>query len=301
MQSYRIEPESLVTSTNGANVELRKYSCRGVAADMHIHSSIEALYFVDGTFETSCNDERYVLKAGDLIIIRKYAIHSVNALSENGGSYYVLKIHPSILRDFSDQESITTFQFFFSLDSNESKWIYRKEEFEKSNIYIPLSEIIKESENNDLFSFMSFKLNVGRFLLAVMRDSHKRKPSTFNFLRLGNNAANSVHMAIEYINANYALDITTKDVAKKLNFSYTCFANCFSKITGKSFKQYLTETRINHAKSKLLSSSQSISEVGSAVGYNSTSYFILEFKKQTGMTPLQYAKKYRDKCVEFYI
>ncbi|MBQ6902389.1 MAG: helix-turn-helix transcriptional regulator, partial [Oscillospiraceae bacterium] len=62
---------------------------------------------------------------------------------------------------------------------------------------------------------------------------------------------------------------------------------------------YLNKTRIKHAKSKLINSNASISEVGSAVGYNSTSYFILEFKKQTGMTPLQYVKKYRDKGVEF--
>lgn len=293
MQSYRIEPESRTTSTNGIHVELRNYSSRGVAADMHIHSSIEVLYFVDGTFETSCNDERYVLRGGDLIIIRKYAIHSVNTLSENGGSYYVLKIHPSILPDFSNQESITTFQFFFSLDSKDSKCVWRKDELEASPVFSPITEITKELGRNDLFSFMSFKLNVGKFLLAVMRDSHKRDPSNFNFLKLGNNAANAVHMAIEYINSNYASDITTKDMAKELNFSYAYFSNCFSQITGKSFKQYLTETRINHAKSELLSSSRSISEVGSAIGYNSTSYFILEFRKQTGMTPLEFVKRYK--------
>ena len=294
MQGYRIEPESTVTSTNGTNLLLLKYSHRGVTANMHIHSSVEVLYFVDGTFEATCNNERHILKSGDLIIIRKYALHSVHSLLENGGSYYVLRVHPSILPDFSNPESITTFQFFFSLDSKESKWIYRKEELEKSDIYTPLSEIIKEHGNTDLFSFMSFKLNVGKFLLAVMRESYKRSPSNFNFLQLGNNVTNSVHKAIEYINANYASEITTKDVAKALNFSYTYFANCFSKITGKPFKQYLTETRINHAKSELLSASRSISEVSASVGYNSTSYFILEFKKQTGMTPLQYIKKYRD-------
>ena len=126
LKRYRTEPESLVTSTNGVNVELREYEARGEAANMHLHSSIEALYFKEGSFDVYYNGENYTLHGGDLIYFRKYAIHSVITLSPDGGSYYVLKIQPSLIHDFSNGETINSFQFFFSLDSKEQKCIWRK-------------------------------------------------------------------------------------------------------------------------------------------------------------------------------
>ena len=140
---------------------------------------------------------------------------------------------------------------------------------------------------------MSLKLNAGKFLLTVMCDSYRRNPEHFNFTEFGNNVVAAVHRAIEHINSNFASDVTTKDFAEKSNFSYAYFSNCFSQITGESFKQYLSRTLIKHAKSELLNSSRSISDVGQSVGYNSASYFILEFKKQTGMTPLEFLRKYK--------
>lgn len=294
MNNYRTEPESLVTSTNGINVELRKYFASGVAADMHIHSSIEALYFKSGTFEVVVNEESYIVCEGDLVLIRKYSVHSVNALSEDGGAYYVLKIHPSILEDFSTAENITIFQFFFSLDSKERRCIWHKEELMESGILLPLTEISEECCQEDIFSFTSLKLNAGKFLLAVMRDSYQRDPSYFQFLKFGGNIIMTVHKALEYINTNYASNVTTKDIAKEVNFSYAYFSNCFARITGMSLKQYLSRTRINHAKSELLNTSRSVSEIGQSVGYNSTSYFILAFHRQTGMTPLEFVKKHKN-------
>ena len=299
LRNYAIEPESLIQSQHGINVAFIESQCPKVTAIAHIHSSIEFLYFTRGEFKVTVNEESFLLNEGDLILFPKYSIHSATALSDSGGSYYVFQVHPTIIKDIVEPEREDSFQFFFSLDNVVANLIWRKAALEESGFMLLIQDIIKEYDSNDYFSAASQKLSLFRLLLAIIRNPQKRTAEAFDKVKIGTFSISYVHKAYEYINANYANDISAEDFANSLNISYKYFLDCFSRATGEGFKAYLNKTRIKHAKSKLINSNASISEVGSAVGYNSTSYFILEFKKQTGMTPLQYVKKYRDKGVEF--
>lgn len=292
MNTYRIEPEELVTSTNGINIELQSYSAPGIAIDMHIHSSIEVLYVQSGNFEVFANDTRYELCAGDLFLLRKYSAHSVNVLS--AGAYYVIKIHPSILADFAAWENASAFELFFSLNSSEQKCLWHGKDIETSRLITPISDIIFDLDTQDLLSFTSLKLSVGKLLIALMRSSYEKRPSNFEFMKLSSNVIGTIHRAIEYINLHYSENLTTRDTAYAFNLSYTYFSGCFSKVTGVSFKEYLNQTRINYAKSLIINSGLSVSQIGQKVGFNSASHFILEFRRRTGMTPLNFAKKYQN-------
>ncbi len=290
LANYRIEPEEYVTSTNGANVELQEYTCAGVAIDMHIHSSIEVLYIVRGRFEVVSNEGSNLLGEGDCILLRKYTAHSVNVLSGDGGAYYVIKIHPSLISDFAATENIPMFNLFFSLDTGENKCVWRKEEIEKGDMHSALTTIARGCGDADVFSFTELKLNAGRLMLAILRAAYAEGESNFEFLKFGDNMMGVIQKAIEYINTHYAENLTTREIAKMLGLSYTYFSGSFSRATGKSFKQYLNQTRINHAKKLLAQTGMAVSRVGEAVGFSSASHFILEFRNRTGMTPFEFSK-----------
>ncbi len=299
MPNLYAEPENIIQSQSGINVVFIESHSPATTAIAHIHSSIEFLYFTRGEFKVTINDESFLLNEGDLALFPKHSIHSATALSDGGGSYYVFQIHPTIIKDIVEPEKEDYFQFFFSLDNAVANFIWRKTSLEESGLVFLIQDIIKEYNSYDYFSTAAQKLSLFRLLLAIIRNPQKKTVGVFDEVKTGTYSISYVHKAYEYINANYANDIKAEDLANSLNISYKYFLDCFSRITGESFKTYLNKTRIKRAKSKLINSSSTISEVGSAVGYNSTSYFILEFKKQTGMTPLQYVKKYRDKGVEF--
>lgn len=293
MNSFRVEPESRVTSTNGINFEYQSYASPGIAIDLHVHQAIEVLYIKEGIFEVNINEKSFTVTEGDLVLLRKYALHSVNILSENGGGYFVLKIHPSILGDFTTPDTNASLQSFFVIDRNEAICLKRKDELENSEILFAMNEIITTLELNDSFSFFSLKVNTGRFLLAFLRDSYTRSPSSFDMFSVSENLAKIIQKAVDYININFRNDITADEAAKFVGLSYNYFSNCFSKIVGQTFRQYLNKTRINHAKHLLLCSNRNISEVADDVGYNSVSYFILEFRRESGMTPAKFVKKFK--------
>lgn len=66
----------------------------------------------------------------------------------------------------------------------------------------------------------------------------------------------------------------------------------FSKFIGSSPVQYLTQVRLLQAEHLLRSSNLTIHEVGSAVGIDNTTHFINLFKKNAGITPLQFRQNH---------
>lgn len=59
----------------------------------------------------------------------------------------------------------------------------------------------------------------------------------------------------------------------------------FKAVTGQNLQDYLKKKRIDAAKDMLASSDASVSDIASAVGFSSCSYFIRVFKAEEGMTP----------------
>lgn len=92
-----------------------------------------------------------------------------------------------------------------------------------------------------------------------------------------------------YLNENYMNpDMSLALVAQTFYVSEQHLSKLFKQKTSTTFSNYLIELRIAHAKELLTNTSVKITEIASLVGYINIHSFIKIFKKQTGMTPLQY-------------
>ena len=100
--------------------------------------------------------------------------------------------------------------------------------------------------------------------------------------------SNVIDTAIEYIEKNISSDISLESTASHCFLSPTYFSMCFKNKTGKTFSSYLSELRLNKAKSLLSQTDIPINRVAELCGFNSASYFHRFFKRSTGMTPLNY-------------
>lgn len=97
-------------------------------------------------------------------------------------------------------------------------------------------------------------------------------------------------VAKNYIYQNYNKEITITDVAKEVGVTSNYLSNIFAEYEKSTPKEYLTSIRMNQAKKMLLTSKYKIKEVGFLVGYKNQLHFSGEFKKYTGLSPLQYIK-----------
>ncbi len=83
---------------------------------------------------------------------------------------------------------------------------------------------------------------------------------------------------------NYSLD----ELENTYSVSKYRICREFSKYYGASPVQYLNHKRIEEAKKLLLTTNDTIHEIGSKVGIHNTNHFINLFKRETGATPLAF-------------
>lgn len=101
-----------------------------------------------------------------------------------------------------------------------------------------------------------------------------------------------IRKCIQYIAAHTHENITLEQLAEGSEYSKEYIAKLFRKHMGISVSDYIRKTRIDEAK-QLLRQGKSCGEVACILNYTSQSYFIRQFKKQTGITPKLYLNSQR--------
>lgn len=99
--------------------------------------------------------------------------------------------------------------------------------------------------------------------------------------------------AVEHLKSNFCEELSLEEVAGTLGVTPQYLSKIFKEDTGLTFKEYMTELRIEESKRLLRSGDLNIKDICFKVGYNDTSYFIRAFKKYEGLTPKDYQKIYR--------
>ena len=99
---------------------------------------------------------------------------------------------------------------------------------------------------------------------------------------------------IDYIKENYQSTISIPDLAKMVDLKIRKFEHLFKDIFQITPQTYIIKMRIHDACNKLITTSLSISEIATSVGFYDHSAFTRQFTKHMEIKPVQYRKKYRN-------
>ncbi len=97
-----------------------------------------------------------------------------------------------------------------------------------------------------------------------------------------------IEQVINYINEYFLTDIDLNYLSSIANYSYHRFRHIFRNSLGVSPTQYIKQKRLEYAKQLLTTTDGSITEIAYQCSFASTSLFIQQFKKYTGITPQKY-------------
>ena len=98
--------------------------------------------------------------------------------------------------------------------------------------------------------------------------------------------------AIDYIQKHRNNKLTVQDIADELHINRSYLSSLFKKETGKSISGFIREEKIKAAANMLKFSEYSYGDIAEYFGFASQSHFIKCFRKQTGLSPKEYRKKY---------
>lgn len=300
------------------------YDTKDSLPDESMHNSHELLYLREGKIDLIIGCETITLTKGSVIVIRPLVRHKLVIKSSKAD---MLNLYFGFIHDTSDLEatkesrktnktiqaksnsagpsvsipgsfakiSLESFLKFADLGVTEDNDITRQPFFvikgnEKKEID-QLSEriVLEEAENRYAKDLMVHTLMVELMIILSRAIRGEWEES----LRVKNGKAKElVAIAKQYMDENFDQGITVSEAAAYVFLSQGYFTRAFRDDTGISPMNYLMKKRIEKACKLLQNNEIKVSAISLQSGFSSPQRFNVAFRKQMGMTPMEYRKKY---------
>lgn len=252
---------------------------------LHSHQAFEVCICIQNTYEIHINNQPYVMKEGDILIIPPNILHEY--INDHYGVRFIYLIELNEFYSSHDFKTIEPMLFDgFICNQNTCPDIY-------DNVYKLFMEMNQLYFANANFWETSIYIKMYQVFAQLSRHSENIvKQEVSN----PNQSINRINTLLKYVDINYADDISTEDAAAFTGFSKYHFLRLFKLQTGYTFHDYLTLKRI-HAAEDLLVTDTPITEIAFQSGFNTLPSFCRAFKKITNYSPSEY-KKLRLSTVE---
>lgn len=110
---------------------------------------------------------------------------------------------------------------------------------------------------------------------------------------ISNNFNNRTWKIYKYLKDNYSRKLSINEIAKEFSFNPKYLSTYFKEQTGSTITETLKDIRLSTASHLFIVSDKKIDEISYLCGYNSTSFFLRDFKKKFGISPTEMRKKYK--------
>ena len=101
------------------------------------------------------------------------------------------------------------------------------------------------------------------------------------------------HDASAIVHAEFAEDLSLDDIARRVASSRRQLQRAFAEIGDTTFREHLTEERMDRAADMLAERDPTVSEVAQRVGYRQPAQFAKAFRRRHGSAPSAYRSQAR--------
>ncbi len=259
---------------------LIEYKCPIDAEKFKLWTESHFLSFViKGRKDWTSIEKTYQTKAGDALFIRKGVYNTKQYLEED---YCTM--------------------LFFMNDNFIRNFMKETDQVPGANIMAPERQIFEININSGLeamlmsvFNYMTQEGEIPKELVMIKLKEllfnllmDKDNPEIADFLR----SVQSVEKTSldELMRKNFHCDLSMEDFARLSGRSLSTFKRDFKKIYNDTPQRWLTDKRLDYARTLLLTSDLNANEVGFEAGFANSSHFNKTFKEKFGLPPNQFRK-----------
>ena len=266
--SIRLKPRLLYAG--------KQFKSGGWEEKTHSHDFSEIVFVYDGHGEVTVGGITRNVSKGDIIIYNAGVSHSERSLDSSSFEVRFIAYDKLEITDLPPNHLLPPDYDFI---------------YPTSDMYSTLRPCILTEFSLNLKLKISFLLKLPRIFHAIC---------CFILFRLINESGKEsdilrnnkvLDRAVEYIDNNYKSEITLETLASKCFVNKYYLAHLFTRFKGISVGKYLNCKRFEEAKKASCGNSYAgWRRCGFPQGFNDVSYFCRAFKKETGVTPLEYRK-----------
>lgn len=221
-----------------------------------------------------------IMRPGDICVLAPYTYHKSIALTDMPYDRFLIKFTLDFAQTFIDTVGRNTFDTFYS------KRVHKIDGRTQNHIITHLEKMQELFLSDTEYKEFHLKCMLYDLFMTVMEKELPDEESTIHHTPL----TPPIIDALQYMEQNYDKNPSLEDAAKISGYSPSYFSRLFQTQLGKSFSDYLINIRLGYVQYLLLNTQKSITEIALETGYSHTSNLSEQFKKYTGLTPLQYRK-----------
>jgi len=256
----------------------------------HYHSYYCGFYVTEGEYVVRFEKETVRIGQHQCMLIRPENIHYVDEGTNAKG--YALAVNQDLLmhtfllhmahnRIYSD--------FFYQqfIGTNQTQPFIHIQDNTPTITTAILQRLEYELNVNDSLTKDLAEIGFITFLAQLSRNVSDQMPLT------ATTTAPSLQTILSYIEERSA-SATLQSTAEYFHYNASYLSRFLSKETGKTFRDWQKQYRMEKAITLLESTEYSIENIAQLIGYSNSSYFYQAFQTHYQMTPSQYRKQYLD-------
>ena len=231
-----------------------RYCKEGEVVRLHVHNAVEFQFIVSGEYHTNIGGEEKTLKDGEMAFVDSRRAHTYRAVAKT--EKYVLVVGREILSTVCPKGKI----FPVYIDKSQ-KFSEIKAMLEKT--FVDWNQMNKRERRGFGFSVLGTILQY----YDVVDEKHDKKEDV-------------VAQILEYVEMNYAENITLESLAKEFGYTKNYFSNLFNEKIGMNVREYVNRCRISRAvQIKKENPEMPFWSVAEKVGYESLNTFSRAYKR----------------------
>lgn len=249
--------------------------------DAHTHDYYEIMLITKGNATHYINGKEYKTKEGDCWFIFPSSIHSLFAVDFNNSKHLNIAITSTQMRTLCNVIDVSFLPYLQEKKNEAIRITLVKNDFDR---ILSLTHKFQAQPSNNITKRNGLLNILASALIQIFYIQHT---TTEN-----NKIPVFLQKLIQDLSSIEYLELRPCEIINNIPYSYSHFEKIFKKFIGISFVQYLNNRKIEYAKSLLITTDLSIIQIANKIELPTLGHFYNIFKRQTGITPLQYRKKH---------
>ena len=252
-------------------------SAQGTQVDYHYHEFCKILLLLSGGGGYYIDGQRYLLQAGDIVLLGSRSIHRPELDSATPYERIVIYVSPEYLRQASTRDCD-----LLSVFAEEQGRVLRLKENQRRRLFQLAASLEKDLAREEEFG-REILGNTGLLRLMVELGRILRRDDAFDASPAMPQNERILEI-IRHIDAHLTEDLDIGDLAQTFFISKFHMMRLFRQETGTTIHLYVTQKRLQLARS-LIDGGMRATEACYRCGFRSYSSFTRAFAKHFGTTP----------------
>ncbi len=250
----------------------------------HRHDFYEVLYLSKGSGFHVIDGNKYEIQPPSVFFMSPGQAHKIEFSSDIEGYIFIFTAEFYLITR-TNQNQLIEFPFFFTIRQDNPPLL-----LDKKDDVVFLESLFKKGIS-EITGNKNFSVELLRSILDLILNFCS---SQYKSEEIGP-AKGKGHIVVkrfyQLVEENYQLNLSVAEYADRLAITPNHLTQTVMQLTGKTSTQIIKSKQVLEIKRLLVHTNQSVTEIALRLNFPDQSYFAKFFKRETGLSPLQYRAK----------